>query len=239
MFDLNKLKIKIFADGANLQQIIDMSKLDYISGFTTNPTLMRKSGIENYMNFAREVSTGINNKPVSFEVFSDNFEEMEFQAKKLSALGSNVYVKIPVMNTLREKTLPLIKKLDSLGIKLNITAIVNPEYAYEVADILGESVPHYISIFAGRISDAGIDPVPLMTAFQKHIVGRNNLSTIWASPREVRNLLQADQIGCQVITMTYDLLDRIPSLGKDLSDFTLETVHMFNRDAQQANFEIV
>jgi transaldolase len=236
--EFKDFQIKIMADGADLAQMIALNNLEHIRGFTTNPTLMKRSGVKDYEGFAREVCKEIKNKPISFEVFSDDFIEMRDQANLIRSWGTNIYVKIPVRNTKGQSSIPLIKELDSMGIKLNITAIVNPIDAYEVAECLTEKSDHYISIFAGRIADTGIDPKPIMADYVEFLRNREGLKLIWASPRELLNLVQAEEIDCHAITMTPELLSKINLLGKDLSEFTLETVQLFRNDAVLAGFYI-
>jgi transaldolase len=235
---LDQLKVKIFADGADLQGMLQLYQNPYIKGFTTNPTLMRKSGITDYEGFARGVLERIADRPISFEVFSDEFEEMARQARKISAWGRNVYVKIPVTNTRRQSSADLVHRLVSEGIQLNVTALMTPGQVETVSRALDSQVPSYISVFAGRIADTGREPVPLMKqAIQ--IMGRfPNQQLIWASPRELLNVFQADEIGCHVITVTHDILQKLSIVGKDLDEYSLDTVKMFHSDAQNAGYKL-
>jgi transaldolase len=232
------MKTKIFADGANLDEILSLNDDPSIEGFTTNPTLMRKAGVNDYEEFSRDLSSQIKDKPISFEVFSDAFEEMEYQALKLSKLGDNIFVKIPITNSVGNSALPLINKLSKLGVKLNVTAIMTREDAIDAADSIDPNSEAYLSIFAGRIADTGIDPVPIMMDILSYVSAKKNISVIWASPREILNLAQALNIGCHVITMTSDLLNKRKLIGKSLKEYSLETVKMFHNDAIASNFKI-
>ena len=209
-----------------------------IRGFTTNPTLMRKAGVTDYEAFAKDILAAVVDRPISFEVFADEFAEMERQALKISAWGGNVYTKIPVTNTRREKSLDLVCRLARRGVKLNVTALMTLEQVKEVASALAGGPPAYVSIFAGRIADTGRDPMPIMAAAVDILRAYPNLELIWASPRELLNIFQADAVGCHVITATHDLLHKMELVGKDLSDFSLDTVKMFHRDAAQAGYEL-
>lgn len=230
--------VKIFADGADKLGILEMNKNVLISGFTTNPSLMRKAGVKDYEAFAKEILSIINDKPISFEVISDDFDEMYVQAKKISGWGNNVYVKIPIMNTKAISSFNLIKRLTNEGIKVNVTAIMTKEQVIEILPALQNTPGAYVSVFAGRIADSGRDPIPIMTDVIEIIKFNQNVELIWASPRELFNLIQADRIGCHIITMTNDLLKKIPLIGKDLNEFSLETVKMFYEDALSSNFQI-
>ena len=232
------LKIKIFADGADLKGIMAMAAVPYISGFTTNPTLMRKAGISNYEAFARQVLAETRDRPVSFEVFADNAADMLAQGRVIGGWGPNVNVKIPVTNTKGEFMGDVISRLSRAGVVLNVTAIMTEDQVQSVAEALSPDTPAIVSVFAGRIADTGRDPIPLMKASLDILKSRPKAELLWASPREILNLIQADECGCQIITMTNDLLAKIPGLGKDLAQFSLETVAMFHRDAQAAGFEI-
>jgi transaldolase len=236
MFDFNQLKVKIFADGADYDSIIDLYQNIYIAGFTTNPTLMQQSGIKNYEEFARRILEHIPDRPFSFEVFSDEFVEMERQAKKIASWGQNVFVKIPVTNTRRESSAKLINRLASDGVQLNVTALMTLEQVHEVSDALGNYAPSYISVFAGRIADTGRDPVPLMKSAVELLKTHANQQLIWASPRELLNIIHADDIGCHVITVTHEILKKLTLFGKDLNDYSLDTVKMFHNDAIKAGF---
>lgn len=230
--------IKIFADGADKAGMLSMYKNPRIDGFTTNPTLMRKAGITDYMGFAKEILQTIDDKPVSFEVFADEFEEMERQAREIATWGSNVYVKIPVTNTKKLSSASLIKKLSAEGVQLNITAILSLEQVSEVADALKNGSSSFVSVFAGRIADTGVDPVPLMKRALEILKPVSNAELLWASPREVLNVYQAESIGCHIITATNDILKKLDLKGKDLEEYSLETVQMFFDDAQQAGYRL-
>ena len=235
--NLAELKIKIFADGADKRGILDLYRNPLIQGFTTNPTLMRQAGISDYEAFARDILAEVPDRSFSLEVFSDDFEEMGRQARKLAALGPNVYVKIPITNTRGESAAPLVRQLTAENIKLNVTALLTLNQVCAMVDALEGSPSAYISVFAGRVADAGVDPVPLMTEALALMRSQPRLELIWASPREIFNLVQADRIGCHIITITHDLLKKLPSLGKDLAEFSLDTVKMFHRDALAAGFD--
>ena len=238
MVALNELKVKIFADGADLEGIRALTKNPVVKGFTTNPTLMKQAGISDYLGFSREVLEVIAGAPISLEVFSDEFNEMRSQALKLSALGSNVYVKIPVTNTRSESCADLVRELASEGVKLNVTAMFTLPQVETITKALSGGPASYVSVFAGRIADAGVDPVPTMVETLKVISAEPQIELIWASPRELLNVVQAHEIGCHVITVTHDLLKKLPSLGKDLDVFSLETVQMFANDAAQAGYTL-
>jgi transaldolase len=232
------VEIKIFADGADVESIIELSKDPVISGFTTNPTLMRKAGVAEYEEFARDVLGYVGERAVSFEVISDEFEEMRHQAVRLSSWGSNVYVKIPVTNTRRESASDLIRDLSSEGVKLNVTAILSLGQVETVANALEESAGAIVSVFAGRIADAGQDPVPVMAAARDVLAPFPSMELLWASPREILNLCQAEAVGCDIITMTHDLLKKISGLGRDLEEVSLDTVKMFYNDAKTAGYSL-
>jgi transaldolase len=238
MKTLEQLKVKIFADGADLDGILDLYRNPYIKGFTTNPTLMNKSGISDYEKFARQVLEKISDRPISLEVFSDEFDEMERQAHKIATWGKNVYVKIPVTNTRHESSEGLIRRLVLEGIQLNVTALLTLEQVYTVSQALGSQVPSYISVFAGRIADTGREPTPMMKKAVEIISPFSNQELIWASPRELLNIFQADGVGCHVITVAHDILKKLTLIGKDLDDYSLETVKMFRDDAVKAGFTI-
>jgi transaldolase len=231
-------KVKIFSDGADTKEMIEMAQLPYIQGLTTNPTLMKKSGITNYEKFALEVLGEIKNKPISFEVFSDDFDEMEVQAKKIASWGENVYVKIPVSNTLGKPTSELIKKLTDSGIKVNVTAVMTINQVKVILENLNPQTKSYISIFAGRIADTGRDPMPMMVEALNEIKEFPSTELIWASPRELLNVIQADQINCHIITATKDILNKLLLIGKSLEEYSLETVKMFRNDAILANYSL-
>ncbi len=235
---LQYLKIKIFADGADPTIMHQLSKKPYIKGFTTNPTLMRQAGVLTYEGFAKEVVRSISTHPVCFEVFADDLDEMGDQAEVLARLGNNVYIKIPVTNTRGQCTGRLIHRLSQQGIKLNITAITTLEQVKKVVSSFVDDTPGMISVFAGRIADRGIDPEPHMQQALKILAEKPKLELLWASPRELFNIIQADRIGCHIITVTYKMLNNLPLLGQDLSACSLETVQMFAKDAQAANYKI-
>ncbi|MEN9938089.1 MAG: hypothetical protein RLZZ387_4668 [Chloroflexota bacterium] len=232
------LRVKIFADGADREGMLEMARKPYISGFTTNPTLMRKAGVADYRAFALNVLDAIHDRPISFEVFSDDFDEMERQALEIASWGENVYVKIPVTNTAGEPSYGLVERLARAGVKLNVTALMTLAQVRDVAGALGDGAPSYISVFAGRIADTGRDPVPMMAAALELMRPYPRQELIWASPRELLNIFQADQIGCHVITVTNDVLKKLELVGKDLAEYSLETVKMFREDALKAGYEL-
>lgn len=233
---LSELRIKIFADGADETGIARLAADPIIKGFTTNPTLMRAAGIADYEAFARRVLTLVPGFPISFEVFADEFDEMERQARRIAAWGGSVYVKIPITNTRGEPSGELLRRLAADGIHLNVTALLTLDQVACATQWLAESPASFISVFAGRIADTGRDPVPLMRQALEIMAPCPNLELIWASPREILNLVQADEIGCHVITVTHDLLKKMSLIGRDLTEFSLDTVRMFHSDAQTAGF---
>ena len=235
---LADLKIKIFADGADKAGMMELYRNPMIRGFTTNPTLMRKAGIRDYESFARDILGAIPDRPISLEVFCDEFEEMRRQAFKIASWGDNVYVKVPVTNTRAESSAPLVADLTRAGVKLNVTALTTVEQVAAVAGALRGGAPAIISVFAGRVADAGVDPVPLMRDAVRSASASPNAEVLWASPRELLNILQADAVGCHIITVTHDLLKKLPLIGKDLAEFSLDTVKMFRRDALEAGFRL-
>jgi transaldolase len=235
---IKKLKVKIFSDGADKTDMLEMYSRDYIKGLTTNPTLMKKAGIKSYVNFCKDILKNINDKPISFEVFSDNFNEMERQAREIATWGKNVYVKIPVMNSDGENTYSLIKNLANDGIKLNITAIMTTKQVSDVVKNLNTNVESYISVFAGRIADTGVDPINIIKKSLEIMKSNPKSELIWASPREVLNVIQADEIGCHIITVTKDIINKFKNLGYDLDKFSLDTVKMFSKDAKEAGYKI-
>lgn len=235
---MKQLKVKLFADGAEKAGMLEMYKNPLISGFTTNPTLMRKVGITDYKAFAKDILTIIKDRPISFEVFSDEFPEMERQAMDISSWGSNVNVKIPITNTKAQSCINLVEKLSKAGVKLNVTAIMTIEQVKGVLPALANGPGGYVSVFAGRIADAGIDPLPIMSEVVKMLKIYPHIELIWASPRELFNIVQADNIGCHIITATNDILKKLPTLGKDLTEFSLDTVKMFYNDATAAGFTL-
>jgi transaldolase len=232
------LRVKIFADGADVPGMLALYRQPYIRGFTTNPTLMHKAGIRDYRAFAREVLSAIPDRPISFEVFSDDFAEMERQAREIATWGEHVYVKVPVTNTTRESAAPLIARLSHAGIKLNVTAVLTLAQVQEVMASLAGGAPSCVSVFAGRIADTGRDPVPLMTEALEIVRTDAHAELIWASPRELLNIFQADAIGCDIITVTHDVLKKLDLVGRSLDEFSLDTVKMFYADAQKAGFAI-
>lgn len=238
MKTLDQLNVKIFADGADLDGILELYKNKYITGFTTNPTLMNKSGIKDYEGFAHRLLEHIPDRPFSFEVFSDEFDEMERQAMKIASWGKNVYVKIPVTNTRRESSVELVKKLARAGVQLNVTALMTLEQVSDVSVALGNNVPSYISVFAGRIADTGMDPMSLMKRAVEIMSPYNKQELIWASPRELLNIFHADEVGCHIITVTHDILKKLSLIGKDLDEYSLDTVKMFRDDAVKAGFSL-
>jgi transaldolase len=235
---LSELNVRIFADGADLDGMIEMAQNPLIRGFTTNPTLMRKAGVSDYRAFARDVLTAIPDRPISFEVFSDDLAEMERQALEIASWGANVNVKVPVTNSEGVPTTPLISHLSEQGVFLNITALTTVQQVKEVSSALRGSAPAFISVFAGRIADTGRDPGPIMTEAVHITSSRPDTEIIWASPRELLNVFQADAAGVQVITVANDILKKLPLVGKDLSEYSLETVQMFRNDALTAGFTI-
>jgi transaldolase len=235
---ISQLQVKIFADGADRESILALSKDPLIKGFTTNPTLMRKAGVKNYESFCRDLVNAIPGRPFSFEVFSDDFEEMERQATRIAGWGPNVYVKIPITNTRTQSSSLLIHRLCKQGVKVNVTAVMTLDQVDAVLPHLKNGPPSYISVFAGRIADAGCDPLPTICATLTKIRAYPQIELIWASPREVFNIVQADQIGCHIITVTSDILKKLPSLGRDLGEFSLDTVKMFHDDARAAGYAL-
>jgi len=235
---MNNLKIKIFSDGANVDDMIHADKENSVDGFTTNPTLMAKAGITDYLAFAEEVLLHIKDKSISFEVFSDEIDEMYNQAMTLKALGDNVYVKIPVTNTKQKYTYELVSKLSNEGVKLNVTALFTKQHIDEVFNALNKSVPSIISIFAGRIANAGIDPEPTMIYASNLVSEYSNIETLWASSREVFNIFQAERSGTDIITLPPNLISGMKDIGRDLDEYSLDTVKMFFNDSVSAGFKI-
>lgn len=235
---IENLSVKLFADGADIDTMKEMSSKPFIKGLTTNPTLMRKSGVHNYRNFAAEVLQVVSNKPISFEVFSDDFEEMKRQALEIASWGSNVNVKIPITNSKGEMTTEIIRELSHEGVKLNVTAIMTTDQVKSVVEATNSDVPVFISVFAGRIADTGRDPIPVMQEALSIMQSQPKSELIWASPRELLNVFQADQIGCHVITATSDILKKLEIVGKDLAEYSLETVRMFRDDALASGYSI-
>ena len=231
------LRVKLFADGADIVEMMDLQRRPEIKGFTTNPTLMRKAGVTDYTTFAQTVLAAIPDKPISFEVFADEFAEMERQARVIASWGDHVYVKIPITNTRGESSAHLISYLSHRGIKVNVTAVLTLAQVGIATEALYCGAPSYISVFAGRIADTGVDPVPMMVE-ALHRMHKCPAELIWASPREVLNILQADRIGCHIITVSSDILMKLPLLGSDLADYSLKTVEMFRDDAVRSCFSI-
>ena len=235
---IEEITTKVFADGADLESILTLAEDPLISGFTTNPTLMWKAGLTDYAEFAHRLLERITDLPISFEVFADDEDEMRRQARLISTWGSNVYVKIPVTTTSGESMAPLIRELSQDGVQVNVTALFTTGQVESTTEAVRDGAPSCISVFAGRIADAGVDPLPIMARSVEIISAVPQAELIWASPREVFNLVQADAVGCQIITMTQDLLQKVQGLGKGLEQFSLETVQMFHRDAASAGFSL-
>ncbi|WP_136110428.1 transaldolase [Streptococcus pyogenes] len=234
-----KLNVKVFSDGAVLETMLKDLQTGLVTGFTTNPSLMKKAGISSYIGFAKEVLAKITDYPVSFEVFADDLASMEKEAEKIASLGDNVYVKIPVTTSTGESTCPVIQKLSAKGIKLNVTAIFTIEQTQAVVDHLTAGVPAIVSVFAGRIADTGVDPMPIMEEALRICCQKEEVELLWASPRETYNIYQADQLGVDIITCTTDLIAKLPLQGKDLEDYSLETVQMFLKDSTSLGFKIL
>ncbi len=233
---LTELRLKLFADGADQAAMARLYANPLIQGFTTNPTLMRKAGITDYQAFAKDVLSVIRDRPVSFEVIADEFIDMERQAQLIAGWGPNVYVKIPVTNTRGESSCDLLRHLSRSGVKLNVTALMTLDQVRETSEALAGGPPSSISVFAGRVADTGCDPVPVMAAAVKLLRPHPQMELIWASPRELLNVFQADAIGCHIITATTDILNKLPLIGKDLAAYSLETVRMFFDDARSSGF---
>lgn len=231
-------KVKLFADGANLSGMIEMASKPFIAGLTTNPTLMKKAGIKNYEEFAKSALAAIKHLPISFEIFSDDIESMKKQGEIIASWGENVFVKIPITNTQGLSTKPVISYLSRNGVKVNVTALMSVDQITHIIDALNPEVENYISIFAGRIADTGRNPIPIMNDCLELLKNNNKSELIWASPREVFNIYQANEIGCHIITATNDILDKLVLKDKDLDEYSLETVQMFHRDAQTSGFSI-
>ena len=235
---IDMLKVKIFADGADLESILELNKKPYIKGFTTNPTLMRKAGVRDYEAFSRKLIAAIPDRPISLEVLADEFLEMEKQAHHIASWGKNVYVKIPVTNTKGESSCPLITRLSNAGIRVNVTAVLTLNQVQAVSNALNVENPAIVSVFAGRIADTGVDPVPFMSRAIDILRNRPKVELLWASPRELLNIVQANELGCHIITVTSDILKKLSLLGKDLDEYSLETVEMFYNDAMSAGYSI-
>jgi transaldolase len=238
MKSLAQLQVQLFADGADKTQMLRLYENPLIRGFTTNPTLMRKAGIRDYETFAREILHAIPDRPISFEVFSDDFAEMEAQAHLIASWGENVYVKIPFSNTKAQSSIPLISRLAADGIQVNVTAMMTLDQVRDALEALADGPPACVSVFAGRIADTGRDPVPLMADAVRLVRKTANVQLIWASPRELLNIFQADAIGCHIITATEDILKKLSLIGKDLDEYSLDTVKMFHSDAASAGFQL-
>lgn len=238
MTRIDRLNVKIFADGADRATMLEMYAKPHIKGLTTNPTLMRRAGISNYKAFAREMLAEIRDKPLSFEVFADEFAEMEAQALQIASWGNNVYVKIPVTNTRGDPSFELVRRLADEGVKVNVTAIMTLPQVRDAVAALNPEVPGYVSVLAGRVADTGVDPVPLMAAAVHLLATHPKAELIWASPREVLNIFQADSIGCHIVTATPDLLGKLPLIDRDLGEYSLDTVKMFYRDAAAAGYSL-
>jgi transaldolase len=236
--DIRALRVKLFADGADVGVMATLAANPFIKGFTTNPTLMRKAGIADYRAFARDVLPIVGNRPISFEVFSDEFTEMADQALEIASWGSNVFVKIPVTNTRGESAAPLIAQLTRSRVQVNVTALLTADQVRHVAGALSPDVPSFVSVFAGRIADTGRDPMPIIAEALEILGHVPAAELIWASPRELLNVVQADTVGCHVITATNDVLAKLPLIGKDLDAFSLDTVKMFRQDAVTAGYTI-
>lgn len=232
------LKVKIFADGADVGEMTALARQPHIKGFTTNPTLMRKAGVTDYRAFARDALAAVPDRPISFEVFADEFDEMRRQAREIATWGPNVYVKVPITNTRGESAIALIRELSNDGVKVNVTAVLSLAQVRSVVPALEGGAPSCVSVFAGRVADTGCDPVPLMGEALQLLREAPSAELIWASPREVLNIFQADAIGCHIITVTHDLLKKLALGGRDLEDYSLDTVKMFYRDAREAGFSL-
>ncbi|HSZ05813.1 MAG TPA: transaldolase [Solirubrobacteraceae bacterium] len=235
---LDQIQTRIFADGADLEGILALAADPRIAGFTTNPTLMRKVGLTDYVRFALELLARVRKHPISFEVFADDVDEMGRQARAIASWGENVYVKIPVTSTTGESMAPLARELSEEGVKVNVTALFTTAQVELITAAVADGAPSYISVFAGRIADAGVDPMPIMARAVEIMTRAPRSELIWASPREILNLVQADQLGCHIITITHDLLRKLDGLGKSLEQFSLETVRMFHDDALAAGFTL-
>ncbi len=235
---LSDLKVKLFADGANKAQILKWYANPLIRGFTTNPTLMRSAGVTDYEVFAREILDTVKDRPISFEVFADEFSDMERQARKIALWAGNVFVKIPVTNTQRHSSMGLAGMLAHSGVKVNVTAVLTLDQVQSAAAALAGGAPSLISVFAGRIADTGRDPVPVMAAAVEIVSAYPNIELIWASPRELLNIFQANDIGCHIITLSEEILVKLGNVGKDLHDYSLETVRMFHNDAVKSGYKL-
>jgi transaldolase len=235
---ISQLKVQIFADGADKASMLEMHRKPFVKGFTTNPTLMRKAGVVDYEGFAKDIVAAIPDRSISFEVFADDFAEMERQARRISTWGKNISVKIPISNTKRESSVALVRKLSHDGIALNVTALFTLEQVQNVVDAVKGGAPCYVSLFAGRVADTGRDPVPLMAAAVEKLNAAHNTKLIWASPRELLNIFQADEIGCHIITATNDIINKLSLVGKNPDEYSLETVKMFYEDGKAAGYRL-
>ena len=238
MKKIEALKVKIFSDGVDKKDMLDMNSKNFIKGFTTNPSLMKKAGIKDYKSFAKDILATIKEKPISFEVFSDDFDEMERQAMEIASWSNNVYVKIPITNTKKKNSRELISRLAKKKVKLNITALMTLDQVKSILSVLNKDVPSIISVFVGRIADTGRDPIPLMINCLKKIKINPKSELLWASSRELLNIFQADQIGCHVITVTKDIIKKLQIVGYDLEEYSLDTVKAFHKDAVDSSFKI-
>lgn len=233
-----KLKIDVYADGADVRDMLSARSGGIVRGFTTNPTLMRKSGISDYEAFAREALSAVGDMPISFEVFADDFAEMERQAKRIATWGDGVYVKIPITNTRGDSAVPLVRRLSAAGVKLNITAVLTVQQVRAITEVLNADVPAIISVFAGRIADTGRDPVPIVREAVQIARAKPKAQVLWASPRELLNIFQAEECGCHIITVTNEILKKLSMVGKSLDELSLDTVKMFFNDAAAAGFTL-
>lgn len=238
MKTISNLGVKLFADGADKASILELYSKPWIQGFTTNPTLMRQAGVTDYESFARDILCAIPDRPISFEVLGDDFEEMEWQAERIASWGSNVYVKIPITNTQGESSLDVVSRLSHAGMQINVTAILTLDQVRGAVDALAGGAPSNISVFAGRVADTGCDPVPLMATAADILRSHPQIELIWASTRELFNIFQAESVGCPIITVTSDVLKKLSLVGKDLEEYSLETVKMFFSDARKAEFTL-
>lgn len=236
---MKKLKIKLYADGADINEMIEAHKSGIIKGFTTNPSLMKKAGVTNYETFATEVIKKIPDMPISFEVFSDDFNTMKKEAEKIASWGDRVYVKIPITNSTGESSIPLIKELSGQGVQLNVTAILTLEQVRETVNAFAEETQNIVSVFAGRIADSGVDPIPIMKEANKICKQKKGTELLWASSRELLNIFHAEQCGCDIITCTPEILGKLPNVGKSLEQISLETVQMFSQDIKALGFKIL
>lgn len=238
MKQVSQLKVEIFADGADKASMLEMYAKPFVKGFTTNPTLVRKAGVSDYEAFAKDIVSAIPDRSISFEVFADDFAEMERQAHRIATWGKNVSVKIPITNTKRESSIPLVRKLSHDGVALNVTAMFTLAQVQDVVDAVKGGAPCFVSVFAGRVADTGRDPVPLMAEAVARLKAAPNTKLIWASPRELLNIFQADDIGCHVITVTNDIIKKLSLVGKDMDEYSLETVKMFYDDGKAAGYKL-